>query len=278
MGFGFLILIIISAYTANLATFLALPGIADYIGTMEQAIEKNAPICIIQRIGDEASRLWPEANMVHINNTEDYLPLFQAYGDGICDLIVIGEVVSQIELDRFCELNLVFTSSLVMALPQALPLGEDISRKLSYSLYNGGKQSNIFYEQFQSYEKPITSCNLDYDSSQVASDTAALTPANLLLPFLILFACSILSYLVSIYADKYNVKGIADCSKVISSTEKEISHLSKGLQSKSCAIKNSICSTSKVLVVPIIVDEYQAGMKDSVERYLLEIEQTLKKA
>ena len=45
-GFGFFILVIVAAYTANLAAFLTLASTGDYIKSMSDAIARKVPMCV----------------------------------------------------------------------------------------------------------------------------------------------------------------------------------------------------------------------------------------
>jgi len=301
MGFGLLILIIASAYFANLAAFLTLPGVANYIGTMEQAIAQNARICIPGTVGFEANQTWPDANFVYIADNDDYGPLLQAYEDGQCDLAAIGSITPEGNLDKMCELNLTITSSLVITVAVAIPLSQEISREFSYSLYTGEDFGTIY-----DFKKPRPTCNLEFDVSQTASATTALTPENLILPFIILAVCAMSSYVLSIFpaANTRNIKDATDHSKVASSTEKEIVHLekipkhlksdefheaklTKNIETQGDVAEefselldkmadNGIDSTSNIIIVPILVDKHKVERKELVMKYLSEIEQALK--
>jgi hypothetical protein len=44
-GFGFVIIISVAAYTANLAVFLTISAVADYVGSMDEVIKTKTRVC-----------------------------------------------------------------------------------------------------------------------------------------------------------------------------------------------------------------------------------------
>ena len=66
-GFGFLILIVVSAYVANLAAFLTM-SVPNYIGTMEEVVAAGLTVCANPVIKEELEHLWPKAKFFFEEN------------------------------------------------------------------------------------------------------------------------------------------------------------------------------------------------------------------
>eukprot|EP00984_Skeletonema_dohrnii_P035598 scaffold35582_cov233-Skeletonema_dohrnii-CCMP3373.AAC.1 len=106
-GFGFFILIAVSAYVANLAAFLTQTGVETEFGTMKQVIDKNARICGHPALEGDLRLKWPEAHWIFPDDGFD--GMFNAYGREECKVLAIGRedtIMNNDYLARICELGL----------------------------------------------------------------------------------------------------------------------------------------------------------------------------
>ena len=70
-GFSFFILIVVSAYVANLAAFLT-QSLPDFVGTMEAAIENGYSICAHPVQQSQLEIAWPRAKFVFSKSGKDF--------------------------------------------------------------------------------------------------------------------------------------------------------------------------------------------------------------
>ena len=86
-GFGFFILISVSAYVANLAAFLTL-STTDSVKTMAGAIATGMTICAHPAIKAELEVAWPDAKFYfHEKGREVSMHLLLPAGNILCNLL-----------------------------------------------------------------------------------------------------------------------------------------------------------------------------------------------
>ena len=151
-GFGFFILIVVSAYVANLAAFLT-RSMPKYIGTMEEVVDAGLQVCAHPALREEYKIAWPTANFVfNESGAEDFYGLIEDYDNGRCDVIAIGSVETLADMDMlnmFCTRDLVMTDSLVLENPIAYPIRADLGEQFSYWIYEAEKYHGISIQASQ---------------------------------------------------------------------------------------------------------------------------------
>jgi hypothetical protein len=75
-GYGFLVLIAVAAYTANLAAFLTVAGVSNYIETMNDAISRHVVMCAPLVLAMDLKQKWPDAIFVFYTEMEVPLQMF----------------------------------------------------------------------------------------------------------------------------------------------------------------------------------------------------------
>lgn len=122
-GFGFFILIIVSAYVANLAAFLT-RSVSSHVGTIEEVVATGMPICAHPALQADLELAHPKAKFVFNEDGKELYGLVEDYDAGLCKVMAVGKMDSLGDLklmDLFCERDLVYTESLII---------ENVSRKL----------------------------------------------------------------------------------------------------------------------------------------------------
>ncbi len=77
-GFSFFILIVVSAYVANLAAFLT-QSLPDFVGTMDAAIENGYSICAHPVVQSQLAIAWPRANFIFSSSGKDFYGMVRLY-------------------------------------------------------------------------------------------------------------------------------------------------------------------------------------------------------
>ncbi|EJK48816.1 hypothetical protein THAOC_32354 [Thalassiosira oceanica] len=85
LGFGFLILIALSAYVANLAAFLTKTN-QESVLTMTQAVRTGTRICAHPAIREELALKWEDADFYFHSKGNEFNGVLQDYVDGKCGL------------------------------------------------------------------------------------------------------------------------------------------------------------------------------------------------
>ena len=84
------------------------------------------------------------------------------YQAGKCKALAIGThdvTLDQFTIDRFCEIDLVYTDSLIAEIPIAFPVRDGISSGLSYWMYEG-QRSGITIDTAKEEFMPNLKCNI----------------------------------------------------------------------------------------------------------------------
>merc|ERR1740139_322679 len=156
-GYAFFILIMASAYLANLTVFLKQPGTEDYIGTMEEAIRHGKKICVFDVLANDIQSKYPEAILIPYTIANNYIEGFTFYDEKKCDFIVLSTLSKNkdVVLESMCQRNLRFTVEIVFSVPIAFPVREDYIKHVSHAL-DLAASVGINYEEFFTETLPIS--------------------------------------------------------------------------------------------------------------------------
>ena len=214
-GFGFFILIAVSAYVANLAAFLTQTGLEKSVGTMKEVIDKNIPICGHPVLEEEIRLKWPDGKWIFPGS--GFEDMFEAYANGECKVLAVGiedTIMNMGIISKLCELNLVYTESLVTENPIAFPINPQLASSLSYWMYLGEKTYGIdFKSKKQEYiEKNDINPQCELELSQLnnaeeADDFASVTAGNMFFPIMLFLVCALIAAVLQLYHDRMREKG-----------------------------------------------------------------------
>jgi len=204
-GFGFLILITVANYTANLAAFLTTMSVKKpFINSIEDAIIEKVPLCAHVSLKSNLIQAYPGAEWVFsegytAHEYDIYNDMYENFDNGNCIGLVAG--IDDVSMDtkimtEFCARNLVYTGSVVFEIPVALPVCKDVVASMSYWMYEAC-QRGILYESYREKSRPTELCPLSLRKSQLESDgddsLHQLTLANFALPLMMLVICCVIS-------------------------------------------------------------------------------------
>lgn len=193
-GFGFLILIAVSAYVANLAAFLTKTS-QESVLTMTQAVRTGTRICAHPAIREELELQWTDANFYFHSKGNEFNGVLQDYDDGKCGVLIIGLEDTSMDttfLNKMCEKDLVFTESLAAETPVAFPIRADLASGFSYWMIQGEREGWSIQSSKDLFPQEST-CNAFFDPEDAAEvdDFTRISIKNMFLP-LVVFALSIL--------------------------------------------------------------------------------------
>lgn len=204
-GFGYLILIVVTGYTANLAAFLTTHSIKKpFIQSIEEAIVAKVPLCRHPVLKDDLILTYPDAVWVFsegdtTTSNEFYHRMFESFDNGHCVGIVTGieSVLADTKpMTSFCDMKLVYTESVALTVPIALPACKEFVASISYWMYEA-KLRGILYESYRDLSRPTEVCPLSLRQNQLDCDDDdslnKLTLANFTLPLLVLALCCTIS-------------------------------------------------------------------------------------
>jgi len=196
-GFGFFILISVSAYVANLAAFLTL-STTDFINTMEGAVAADMTICAHPAVKVELEIAWPDANF-HFDQG-DFHVMLEYVKDGICPFMAVGHedtVMDSVYLAKLCERDLVFTDSVVAEIPIAFPIRADLASGFSYWMYKGGR-SGVTLQHAKDEHPQEKTCDVRFFGVDESSDYDSIGIKNMFLPILFFVTCTALAVIMQI--------------------------------------------------------------------------------
>jgi hypothetical protein len=193
-GFGFVILISVAAYTANLAAFLTISAVADYVGSMDEAIQTKTRVCGHPALKDDLQIVWPGAEWVfNTDNPNSYDGMLENFDAGLCKAIVAGIFDVQndeIIMGNFCKRGIVSSGSLVLEKPLGLPACSGFAAGLSYWMAEAEKQ-RITFDSFEATSRPALLCSLVLEKEAAVDELLALSLLDFALPFLVLIICAV---------------------------------------------------------------------------------------
>jgi len=200
-GFGFLILITVSAYVANLAAFLT-RNIVDVM-SVEGVVAAGLPICAPPAIQHELKMAWPKANLHYING--GFNGMIDDYDLGRCKVLAVSVEDTSMDLpllEKFCERDLVFTNSLFVDIPIAFPIRPKLASDVSYWMFEGErfhdlKLANIKDEYSKEYGE---GCNvkISAEGNESSDDYAKITVKMMFFPISFFLGFALLSALLQI--------------------------------------------------------------------------------
>ncbi|KAL7533215.1 hypothetical protein ACHAXR_005108 [Thalassiosira sp. AJA248-18] len=212
-GFGFFILIVVSAYVANLAAFLTW-SMPEFVGTMEGAVTNNLIVCAHPVLEEELKAAWPTAKFLFNQGGNDYIDMLDDYDAGNCDVIAASKMDIDSDLSSshgLCKRNLVFSDSLVIENPVALPIRPELAPTLSYWMYHAEKAHGITFlstkEEYDANQQPP--CNLEFTAEQIeeANDMAQIGIENLFFPFVFFLGAAVLAIILQLVHQQAVRKG-----------------------------------------------------------------------
>uniref|UniRef100_A0A6U6GMI0 Ionotropic glutamate receptor C-terminal domain-containing protein n=1 Tax=Odontella aurita TaxID=265563 RepID=A0A6U6GMI0_9STRA len=209
-GFGFFILISVSAYVANLAAFLTLNS-AEYVRTMEEAVAAKYKICAHPAIQTELEVGWPDAIFYFHKDANEFPGMLDDYLAGKCNALVVGHEDTSMDagfLERLCEIDLVYTESVVAEIPQAFPIRSDIASGFSYWMYQGERRGVTLQTAKDEFAQDI-SCNVRISAEEdtQGSEYDEITIKNMFFPIMFFTSCATLAVLLQIKHQYNESKG-----------------------------------------------------------------------
>jgi hypothetical protein len=208
-GFGFFILIAVSAYVANLAAFLTQSGMETSFGTMKQVVA----------LEDEIRLRWPKANWLFPN--DGFLGpngMFEAYERGDCKVLAVGREDTTMDRDalaKVCKLGLVYTDSVVTENPIAFPIKPQLASSFSYWMYLGEKSYGLNLEsvkqKFMEQSENEQQCEFELSelNMEEVDDFARVSPSNMFLPIMAFVACAFTAIIMQLVHENKRRKGRA---------------------------------------------------------------------
>ena len=215
-GFGFFILIAVSAYVAELAAMLTQSGLEKGVGTMELVVERNIPICGHPALEEEIRMKWPKANWLFPSESGTYDSMLEAYARGDCKVLAISREDSIMNfnfMNKVCELDLVYTDVLVTENPIAFPINPQLASAFSYWMYTAEKTYGIdlnsakqaFIEKNDI--KPQCEVELSKLSNEAEEELPRVSSSNMFLPTIFFVGCALIAGFLQLYDDNKRKKG-----------------------------------------------------------------------
>jgi hypothetical protein len=212
-GFGFFILITVSAYVANLAAFLTRN--VNEITSMEGAVASNMIICAHPAIQSELKIAWPKANFYFTKSGQEFNGMLEDYRLGQCDVMAVGWEDTSMDLifrDQICELDLVFTKSVIIEIPIAFPIRSDLASGFSYWMFQGERFRDLSIKTVkETYveEYGWESCNVEISGgvNELNHDYDKITVRMMFLPLMLFLSCSVLAVLMQVLHQRQRKDG-----------------------------------------------------------------------
>ena len=216
-GFGFFILIAVSAYVANLAAFLTQTGLEKSVQSMKEVIDRGIPICGHPALEEEIRMKWPDGKWVFPYDGSDFEEMFEAYANGECNVLAVGRedtIIDMNFLDKMCELDLVFTDILVTENPIAFPINPQLASDFSYWMYLGEKTYGIDLDRAKQafIERNDFNPQCEVELSQLsgmeeANDFTRVSSSNMFLPIMAFVGCALTAVILQLVHDNKRKKG-----------------------------------------------------------------------
>mmetsp|Transcript_36003 Transcript_36003/g.63128 ORF Transcript_36003/g.63128 Transcript_36003/m.63128 type:complete len:701 (+) Transcript_36003:59-2161(+) len=199
-GFGFFILIAVSAYVANLAAFLTL-STTESVNTMNGAVAAGMTICAHPALKAELEVAWPDAKFYFNEQAMDFAGMLEDLDAGKCRVMAVGYEDTSMDtayLEKLCERDLVYTDSLVVEVPIAFPIRANLAAGFSYWMYQGERLGVLLQTAKDEFPQETT-CNIYFpQGDSETSDYAKISVKNMFLPIMFFVACTVLAVILQI--------------------------------------------------------------------------------
>jgi len=206
-GFGFFILLTVSAYVANLAAFLTRSTLSESITTMKGAVSAGYEICAHPALEDELYSAWPRGNFYFHQEGKDFRGMLDDYDAGKCKVLVIGWEDTSVDeefLSRLCDRDLAYTDSIVAEIPVGFPIRSDLARGFSYWIYEGPKQQDVSIKRskedyFRKNGDLIKTCDIHLSyGDTVGNAYVPIEIKNMVFPITFFGVCAVVAIIIQI--------------------------------------------------------------------------------
>jgi len=162
VGFGFFVMLFLSAYTANLAAFLSSVAISDYWSDVYKASEGAAAlggkVCAHTVLRNRLEKAYPRVNF-HFRYMDGYDDLLDALTHSKCLAFIMSMRAMKVEVatERLrCERGFVATSAPVAEVDVALPAQPEVADAMSFWMQNMADLNATTYSTIQQrYESDV---------------------------------------------------------------------------------------------------------------------------
>jgi len=155
VGWGFFVLIALSAYTANLAAFLTKQDIGTYWRSVEDVMVSRETICAPMELKSLFNSKYPSATFYFTG----FLDVVLAYDRGECAAYILSLITVQTTPwvhNRVCEQSLV-SVSVVTSVPTAYPSSSDVVALMSMRIVKAASQGIYFMQYLEQPEYQVPS-------------------------------------------------------------------------------------------------------------------------
>jgi len=199
-GFGFFILISVSAYVANLAAFLTL-STTESVRTIDEAVATGVTICAHIALKVELEVAWPDAKFHFNEHDTTFEGILNDHTAKICDVMAVGyedSILDTAFLQKMCDLDLVYTDSVVVEIPIAFPIRADLASGFSYHMYRG-ERSGVTLQTAKDEFPQENKCNVHISQFDVeSSDYDEIGIKNMFFPIVFFSTCTVLAVILQI--------------------------------------------------------------------------------
>merc|ERR1712127_1096485 len=103
-------------------------------------------------------------------------------GEGKCRVLVIGYEDTSMDmefLEKICDRNLVYTSSIVAEIPVAFPIRSSLASGFSYWMYQGERYHQVSIQASKDEFPQESTCNVHFNTADTeSSDLDEITVVN----------------------------------------------------------------------------------------------------
>ena len=185
------------------------------MGTMEQAVTAGMVICAHPALENMLVRKWPRAKFQFDRSGNEWQGVLDLYRTGNCDVLAVGREDNLIDSDlmnQFCDEDLVFTDSLIVEVPIALPVSPEFVSGLSYWIFRGEKFHDVsIANSAKEYVERNGSpkCNVELANlggMEETDDLTPLSPKNMVFPIIFFVGFALLAMLLQIIDERIHKK------------------------------------------------------------------------
>jgi len=197
------------------SAFLVQTGTDEYVGTMQQAVTAGMVICAHPALEDLLVRNWPQAKFEFDRSGNEWQGVLDLYRAGGCDVLAVGREDNMLDnelMNQFCDEGLVFTDSLIVETPVALPARPDIASGLSYWIfraekYHGVSIANSAKEYVEKYGPPKCESELsNLGGIEEVDDLTPLSPENMVFPIIFFSAFALFGIFLHVIDERNHKK------------------------------------------------------------------------
>ena len=191
-------MLVSSLYVANLASFLTVENLTNYVLSMNDVKERKLTVCCMRALSVEVEKQWPNVTVHfidHVGLTSYLEKSIEKVENGHCDLLALEEIHLDRAKREFCEKGFVSTNAIALSIDWHLPIYSRYQALFSEAITELKNENIDFSDILYTYSNN-TSCKIQKTSRSTGPrEQKQINVLQMSFPCLLLSVCMVVGTL-----------------------------------------------------------------------------------